>query len=125
MTFNIHEHMAGPGLRQSIEGNFANIVRLTGPDGIQRSYEGQVVHDTETFNLDTGEVSVINRTEITLVISSLVLIPKAGEKWFIEYPMDFSTPEVLTKSVLNTDKAPELGQSIGFITLLPQEAVQK
>lgn len=131
MTFVIRQHVATEGLEESIEGDFGLPVELTTPDGIEiktnekgKILKGQVLYDSDGIDPEEGDMIVISEIRITLRITALSRVPEAGENWQIKFPLNPAFPDVLTQQVLNSDKAPEVGQSIGFITLFPQEAEQ-
>lgn len=131
MSFNLRDHIAGPGLKLSLEGNFGIHFELIAPDGTEiinnevgETLKGQIIYDSEEFDPDTGGIKIVKQTEITVRRTVLTRVPLAGEKWGIRYPLDPGAQATLTTQVLNTDKAPEGGQSVGFITLFPKQAEQ-
>ena len=114
-----------------MEGNFGLPVELIAPDGTEiktnevgGTLKGQILYDTEEIDPNTGELIVVKETRVSLRISALSRVPLSGETWGVKIPLDPALPDILTTVIMNTDKAREGGQSMGFITLFPKDAEQ-
>lgn len=101
----------------TLEGDFSLPVVLIAPNGIEQSVTGQILYDHRVENPDTGEEIIINEPVVTLRTSSLSPVPLAGEPWFVRIPTTPSESAALGEFVLNSDRPPEGGGSIGFIRL--------
>lgn len=123
MPTNLREQ-AETDLAVTLEGDFGLPVELTGPDGLTQSVTGQVLFDHRELNPDTGEEIVIAEPVVTLRRASLSRIPQPGETWFVKIPQTPSTSATLAPYVINRDRPPEGGGSIGFIRLYLQKARQ-
>ena len=118
-------------LKYTLEGEFGLPVELKDPDGNVINTDlngdplvGQILFDYKKFNPDTGEEVIINEPVISLRITSLSRIPKAGEKWQIRIPTSPSSTATLDDYQIDTDRPPEGGKSIGFIRLYPRKLKQ-
>ena len=111
-------------LAVSLEGDFGLPVELIDPDGVKYDgIMGQVLFDVETVNPETLEVTVIERI-VNLRRSSLIRVPKDGERWVVRLPVIPSTTADLEDFVLSEDRATSGGGSIGFIHLEPTRIIQ-
>ena len=124
MTWNLRTHIATNGLKRSIEGNFGIAVELTDPDGNDittneagETLKAQVLYDFDSIDPESGNMIVVEETQVSIRKTALARVPAAGEKWGIRIPVDPSDPSTLTQYLINTDEAPVGGSSIGFITL--------
>jgi hypothetical protein len=116
-------------LGTTLESDFAAPVSLITPDGaiINTSVHGgallgKVLYDYRREQ-PSGEIIVVKEPIVILRLSSLSRIPQAGEKWGISIPTSPADPTPKT-FVLGGTRAPEVVNSIGFIRLFPQAAVQ-
>ena len=138
MAVNLRE-LAERDLGRTLEGEFALPVVLTSPDGIVQSTSensadplnpdtlvGQVLYDIVRDNPDSisGESLVINKPVVTLRRSSLLRVPKPGEKWIVQIPTSPSRTAELEKFMTDATRPPEGGKSIGFIRLYLTRLVQ-
>jgi hypothetical protein len=108
----------------TLEGDFSLPVELTDPDGLKQSVTGQVLYDTVVVSPDTGQEVVVNNPVITLRRSSLNRIPGPAENWFVKIPTTPSATAEMSDFVIDTDRPPEGGGSIGFIRLYLKKASQ-
>ncbi len=83
----------------------------------------QILNDYRSMNPETGEEIIITEPVVTMALSSLNPVPKAGEKWHIRVQLDPTSTE-LTDCVLSSTRAPEGGASLGFIRFYPQKVRQ-
>lgn len=120
-------------LGDTIESEYKMPVQITGPDGITQVYKkgsisvllgGQVLYTTRKLNPETGEVIVINEPVVTLRISSLNRVPKAGENWYIKMPVSPVAGALYQAFTFTPTHAPEGGQDIGIIKIYPQRIEQ-
>lgn len=119
-------------LAVTLEKDFSLPVELTGPDGIPINTRvsdgsplvGQVLFDYVKVNPDTGQEMVVNLPVVSLRISSLSRVPKAGETWHMKIPNSPSTTATLENYIIDADRPPEGGKSIGFIKLYARRAIQ-
>lgn len=120
-------------LYESLESEWKMPVELTSPNGIRQIYSannptellgGQVLYSSRRENPETGEVIVVNQPVVTLRVSSLVRIPKAGEKWYIKIPTGYEPNAVKQSFVFTPDRSPENGTDMGFIKLYLQRISQ-
>ena len=116
MVTNLRER-AEADLAVTLQGEFALTVQLTDPDGIITTADGQVLYDTVTMNPETGETVVANNPIVTLRRSTLSRVPEPGEAWLIKIPTTPSTTAELEDFIIDSDRSPEGGRSIGFIRL--------
>jgi len=128
---NIRTHIATDGLTTMIEGNFGFPVELTAPDGTEIklnengvTLKGQVLYDREAIDPESGDLKTVQETTVTLRKTALSRIPLAGETWKVAIPLDPALPAVLTTHLINSDKAPIDGDSIGFIKIFLQNVEQ-
>ena len=120
-------------LADSLEGEWKVPVELTTPDGQRQIYSvnnpsarlgGQVLYFSRQENPVTGEAMIINQPVVTLRVSSLIRIPRAGETWFIRMPVSPRPGADWESFVFTHDRNPEDGADIGFIRIYPQRAKQ-
>jgi len=86
---------------------------------------GQVLNDSIKINPQTGEEELVKNPVVTLRRSTLIKVPIAGEVWSVEIPI---SPDPLADKKLYTIgamRASDDGESIGYIRLYLEEAVQQ
>ena len=114
----------------TLESEWKMPVELTSPDGVQQIYSannpsellgGQVLYSSRRESPETGEIIVVNQPVVTLRISSLVRIPKVGEKWYIKIPTGYEPNATKQSFVFTPDRSPENGTDMGFIKIYPQK----
>ena len=116
----------------SLEGQWGLPVELINPNGeiINTSQNngktlmGQVMFDTLSTNLETGEELIIGNPNISLRLSSLSSYPSQTDyrTWFVKIP---TTPSATADLVLHkVSEAPQGGRSIGYITLFLEKVSQ-
>lgn len=114
----------------TLESEWKMPVELTSPDGVTQIYSannpsellgGQVLYSYSRENPTTGETIIINQPIVTLRVSSLVRIPKAGEKWYIKIPTGYEPNATKQSFVFTLDRSPENGNDMGFIKIYPQK----
>ena len=132
---NIRE-LAESDLAKTLEDSssgFGLPVELTPPNGEPQIFKknsttelltGQILYETVLIDPQTGEQKIITNPNVTLRITSLVVVPKAGENWFIRIPIDPSLTAPKFSFVLSGDRDPDTMRSIGYITLYLQKAEQ-
>jgi hypothetical protein len=117
-------------LYDALESEWKMPVELTSPDGVTQIYSannpsellgGQVLYSSRRESPETGETIIVNQPVITLRVSSLVRIPKAGEKWYIKIPTGTESNAVKQSFVFTPDRSPENGTDMGFIKLYLQK----
>ena len=117
-------------MKETLESEWKMPVELTSPDGVQQLYSknnpsellgGQVLYSSRRENPETGETIVVNQPVVTLRVSSLVRIPKAGEKWYIKIPTGYEPNASKQSFVFTPDRSPENGTDMGFIKLYLQK----
>jgi hypothetical protein len=120
-------------LHESLEGEFKIAVELTSPDGVKQIYSknnpsellgGQVLYFSKRADPETGEIIVVNQPVVTLRISSLTTVPKAGESWYIKMPISPEIGAAKERFVFTATRSPEHGTDIGFIRIYPQRIEQ-
>jgi len=117
-------------MHDTLESEWKMPVELTSPDGVTQIYSannpsellgGQVLYSYSRENPTTGETIIINQPIVTLRVSSLVRIPKAGEKWYIKIPTGYEPNATKQSFVFTLDRSPENGNDMGFIKIYPQK----
>jgi hypothetical protein len=120
---NIRERIA-TGFGDLVASRLFFPVELKDPDGVEYKLKGEILYDKDAIDPETGDLIVVQETFISIFKEHLTRIPKAGERWVIKFPLNPAAQTVLSTFVLNSDKAPVDGGSIGFIKLFPQELEQ-
>lgn len=121
---NLREQ-ANKDLGFTLEGEFALPVELIGPDGklyntnilTGEPLGGQVLYDTNEENPDTGAIITSNEPIVVLKKDSLARVPQPGEKWVVRIPVTPSSTAQKESFVLDRDRPPQGGNSLGFIRL--------
>jgi len=120
-------------LAQSLESpdEYGLPVVLVAPDGTvydtsandpTQTLSGQILYDTKRLDPESGLDILVHQPVVTLRRSSLARVPAAGEKWMVRIP---ETPNPsATKVTHSIERAPEDGQSIGFVRLYLTKAIQ-
>ena len=109
----------------SMGSSFNIPVNLKYPDGSEQTgLIAQVLYDREGIDPDTGDEIVVNETRITLIKADLDQEISVGMNLAVEYPPDPANQDILTTEIMNGDKAPVDGGSIGFITIFPKKTEQ-
>ncbi len=128
---NIRTHIATNGLKTSMEGNFGLPVELITPDGqiinkneVGDDLKGQVLYDKDGIDPESGDLAVVKETTVSLRITALSRVPLAGEIWQVKIPINPAFPDVLGDFLINSDKSPITGQSMGFIKLFLKDVEQ-
>jgi len=107
-------------------------VTLIAPDGTTidtsendgEQLKGQVWHETNRIDPDTGETVVINHPYVVLRRSSLSRVPVPGEKWLVKIPTSPLEGAATEDFMFDPTRAPEGGKSLGFIKLYLRRAEQ-
>lgn len=115
-------------LAATLEGDFASVdtagvgqITLTAPDGTQYAgIKGLVLYDQRRVNPETGLPIVVHEPVLVLRRSTLTRVPVAGETWYVRYPAPPPSTASL-RGVLGPDRAPEGGETIGFVRLYPHD----
>lgn len=115
-------------LASTLEGEFASVssagvgqVALVDPEGVVYSgLKGQVLYDYRRLDPATGEVVVTHEPVVTLRRSSLTRIPLDGERWEIRMPVSPVAGAPVISFLLGSGRAPEGGQTLGFVRLYPK-----
>lgn len=117
-------------MHDTLESEWKMPVELTSPDGVTQIYSannpsellgGQVLYSSRRESPETGEIIVVNQPVVTLRVSSLVRIPRAGEKWYIKIPTGYEPNATKQSFVFTLDRSPENGNDMGFIKIYPQK----
>jgi hypothetical protein len=116
--------LAEKDLSQTIEAEFAIPVVLISPAG-QRITEtingkplvGRVLWERKEINPDTGEPVIVPSPTVTLRESSLPVVPKTGEQWYVQIPSGPRPDSPMTHYLTDINAAVELGRSLGVINL--------
>jgi len=117
---DLRKHIATDGIRLSMGSGFNIPINLKYPSGeTQTGLIAQVLYDRFAEDPETGDEIVIKETRISLIKADLDEVITAGDKLAISYPLDPANPTVLTTEMMDTDRAPIDGASIGFITIFP------
>lgn len=132
---NIRE-LAERDLAKTLEDSssgFGLPVELTAPNGDEQIFKknsttelltGQILYETVLIDPQTGAQKIIPNPNVSLRITSLDIVPKAGEKWFVRIPIDPSRTAEKFSFVSSGDRDPDTMRSIGYITLYLQKAKQ-
>lgn len=116
-------------LHVSLEGQWKISVELTGPNGETQIYSknnptellgGQVLYFSKQENPETGEMIIVDLPVISLRISSLDVVPQAGENWYIKMPISPIAGAEKQSFIFTPTRSPEHGTDIGFMRLYPQ-----
>lgn len=119
-------------LARTLEGEFGLPVELVSPDGVtintsvhtgQQLY-GQVLYEYVTISPDTGEDMVVGNPVVTLRRSSLSRIPVADETWLVRIPVKPVEGAEMEEFIFSAGRAAGGSESIGFIVLYLNKAVQ-
>ena len=116
----------------SLEGQWGLPVELIAPTGeiintsanTGETLKGQVIFDTLSTNMETGEELIIGNPNVSLRLSSLSSFPSQTDykTWFVKIP---TTPSESASLVLHKiSEAPQGGRSIGYITLFLEKVSQ-
>jgi len=116
----------------TLEGEFASktsagagLTTLVAPDGaVQSGLKALILYDYRRVNPETGEPVVVHEPVIVLRRSSLTRVPLAGEKWEIRFPISPRAGAPIASFLLDGKRAPEGGETIGFIRLYPVKVGQ-
>lgn len=111
-------------------------VQFTDPDGNVYNKDNisgeqlqavQILYSYPKMDPQTGEEILINEPVVVMARKSLARVPVAGERWHLRFPTE-PDPTIPAAQwgdyVLSELRAPEVGESLGFIRLYPQKAVQ-
>jgi len=129
---NLRE-LAEEDLAVSLEGDFGLPVILKGPNGFTISTKkgttdplmGQILYDIVRMNPETGEDMEVNEPVITLRRSSLERIPKPGENWFVEIPIEPKVDGEKKSFIISGSRTSDGGGSLGIIRLFLRKVEQK
>ena len=108
-------------------------VELTDPDGKEYKTDDetgntlqavQILYDYRKFDPETGQEIIVHEPIVIMAKSSLERVPVSGENWHIRFPVDPASPNTLSDFVLSKVRAPEGGDSLGYIRLYPHKAEQ-
>jgi hypothetical protein len=98
---------------------FASAVTLIDPNGLIYAGWGRVTHDYVVQG-EMGERIVVNEPCVIIRKSDWARIPMASENWKIASP----TLPTNKSFMLNSVRAPEYANTIGFVRLFPQVVSQ-
>jgi hypothetical protein len=115
-------------LALTLEGDFAStdaagagLVTLVDPDGtVYAGLKAQVLYDYRRIEPTTGETVVVHEPVVTLRRSSLTRIPLDGERWELRMPVSPLVGAAIVSFLLGAGRAPEGGQTLGFVRLYPK-----
>lgn len=112
-----------------LESDFGAPVVLVDPEGnvIDTSVHGGKLYGRVQYDYvaeqPSGERVIVKQPMVILRKSSLSRVPQAGENWAIRIPTSPGGSEMTTFK-LGATRAPEEADTIGFVRLFPQKAVQ-
>jgi hypothetical protein len=116
--------LAEKDLRDTLESEFAMPVVLISPNGEKidkttdnRPLTGRVLQNRKEINFETGEPVTVPLPVVTLRMSSLPVVPKTGEKWFIRIPSGPRPDSPMADYLLDAASAVEPDKSPGVINL--------
>lgn len=116
--------LAEKDLSQTIEAEFSIPVVLISPQGERitetkygKPLAGRVLYERKEVSPDTGEPVVVPAPIVTLRESSLTVIPKTGEKWFVQIPSGPRLDSPMSNYLVDVSAAVEIGRSLGVINL--------
>jgi hypothetical protein len=116
--------LAEKDLQHTLEGEFAMPVVLISPNGEKidkttdnRPLTGRVLQNRKEINFETGEAVIVPLPIVTLRISSLSVVPKTGEKWFVQIPDGPRPDSPMADYLLDAASAVEPDKSLGVINL--------
>ena len=116
--------LAEKDLSQTIEAEFAIPVTMISPKGERitktvngKPLAGRVLWTRKEINLEAGEPVTVPFPVVTLRESSLPVVPKTGEKWYIEIPSGPRPGSPMTSYLLDAASVVETGRSLGVISL--------
>lgn len=122
--------MAESLLSFTLEGDFGVPCTLVAPDGTTYAtnslglpIKGRLIYDHAEVN-ENGETVVIHSPCLTLRASTLPRIPRADEPWAFKVPLNMANQAITTTFVLDPDRPPKDGMSIGFIRFYLMAAIQ-
>lgn len=107
-------------LAETLEGEFATSVELTGPDGISETVRGTIRNFSTREQPETGETIVVSEPHLALRITSLRRVPISGETWYVKMPIRPNASAPIVRFVFSATRAAEDGTDIGFIRLYLQ-----
>ena len=120
-------------LQDTIEGEFRTYIEITSPDGQIQRYNVHnpsdklaafVRYHCVRMNPQTGESIVVDEPVVILRKSSLIRVPKGGEKWYVKTPTDPVHDAKLRSFIFSPDRAIEGSDDIGYVTMYPQRIEQ-
>lgn len=95
---------------------------LTSPSGVNYTLKGDVRHEKNDFDPDTGAPIVLKFVSVTVRKSELTVTPKDNEQWFISYASTLLEDGTINRKVMITpNNASNDGESQGWIKFLPQD----
>lgn len=121
-------------LSETLEGEFSMPVEITSPDGIMQKFNannpsallrGQVRYTCQRLNPETGEIMVVEQSYIGLRKSSLIRVPKPGEKWYIKYPISPVAGADMVSFLFSPTRAPENIDNLGIVKMYAQRIDQE
>jgi hypothetical protein len=109
-------------LAETLEGDWSLPLILISPDGVESSYDGQIIYETTEFDENTATDIVVEKPVVSLRISSLSRVPLKTEQWFCKIPL---TPDATaTKVTHRVETIHRGGASLGIIRLYLQQAAE-
>lgn len=116
----------------SLEGDWGLPVELISPQGEKidtkqgttEQLKGQVMLETLSTNMETGEQLLIGNPNVSLRLSSLSSYPTKSDyrNWFVRIPQTPSESAPLVTYKIGD--APQGGESLGYITLMLEQVSQ-
>lgn len=108
----------------SVDANGAGTITLIDPDGAKyEGIKGRIDYDYAKLDSD-GQSVLVHEPVIQVALLSLTRVPKAGENWFVLMPVAPDVGASIETFKLGASRAPEAGETIGFIRLYPQRVIQ-
>lgn len=122
MSFNFRQHIATKGIKlyilrlgmptELLDPATGLWISTTADDGIQ--LKAEILYDTEKMDPETGDLIVVGKTQVVFARVELASLPVAGARWGVRIPINPVFPTVLSEFIIDSSRAPEDGQSIGF-----------
>ena len=107
--------LAEADLAHTIEGEFASVIVLIGPDGAKQTVQGRVRLCKARIDTETGEQVVVPDPNVTVRRSSLSPVPATGESWYAQIPSGPRADSDTTTYRIDTSRAPQGGGTLGTL----------
>jgi len=85
---------------------------------------GDVRKESEKFDPDIGMDVMVKKLSITIRIDDLTRVPLEGENWFVSFSDDLTDSGTVVKYAFTPNNVDVGGDSMGYIKIFPQDAVE-